>query len=287
MDYDREMSYAADSRTTALRIARLQAYFEQHVLLNGQFICSTQGECIKSHQGTFYAGQLPHVGTHYDMTRNGAPFRIVVVGQEYGEGPGQVDLAARWTTISESSGKRHRFFAEPPKFKPRNPHMKGCTNVLRLLFGKHLGSDHAGEFVEFDGAPVHVFDCFALVNFLLCSAVPFQSIEESLSRGSQPGRSTRTMHRNCARHFKAQLKLLEPTIIVAQGRGVLRWMKAAFDVLSDEIDQTVLIDGRAVRVLAFSHPSARGDLNWGRNDRTKYLLDVVAPTVPRVLQEEK
>jgi hypothetical protein len=87
-------------------------------------------------------------------------------------------------------------------------------------------------------------------------------------------------------HFKATLELLEPTIIVLQGIGVLGWMKTAFDTLSDERIQTLRINGCASRVLAFTHPSARGALNWGRNDRTSYLLDVIAPTVQRVLQEE-
>jgi hypothetical protein len=281
--------YAADSRTTTLRIARLQEYFEKYVLVNGRFICSCERPCRESHRGNFYAGQLPHVGTHYDLTRNGAPFRIVVVGQEYGHGPDEpVDLVARRKMIADESGTKRRFCAAPDlELKARNPHMKGCTSVLRLLFGKRLGSDYPCEFIELEGAPVHVFECFALVNFLLCSAVPGESIDKSRSLGGRPGRSTRTMHRNCARHFKRQLELLEPTIIVIQGRGVLRWMKAVFDGLSDEVIQTIQINGRATRVLAFTHPSARGVHNWGINHSTDYLLKTVASKVQSVLQELK
>jgi hypothetical protein len=188
--------------------------------------------------------------------------------------------------IADKSGTASRFYAEPTDFPPRNPHMRGCTSVLRLLFDKHAGSDYSGEFVDPDGARVHVFDYFALVNFLLCSAVPAESIDKSLSLGGRPGRSTPTMHRNCARHFRTQLELLEPTIIVVQGRGVLRWMIIAFDGLSDEVVQAIQINGRATRVLAFTHPSAHGKYNWGRNDSTPYLRNVVAPKVQRVLQED-
>jgi hypothetical protein len=207
------------------------------------------------------------------MTRNGAPFRIVVVGQEYGHGPEHVDLVARRTMIADISGTKD--------FRARNPHMKGCTSVLRLLFGKDLGSNHEGEFIELDGGPVHLFDCFTLVNFLLCSAVPGESAhDESILRlGGKPGRSTRTMHRNCARRFKATLELLEPTIIVLQGIGVLSWIKAAFDTLLDERAETLQINGRASQVLAFTHPSAYGTSNWGRNHPTSSLRDVVKPTV--------
>jgi hypothetical protein len=268
--------FAADAQATALRIERLQAYFDEHVMTNGRFICSTQKACIESHRGAFYKGQLPHVGTHYDLTRNGTPFRIVVVGQEYGDECELVDLNARRAMI-ESSGWRKRFFAEPG-FPPRNPHMKGCTSVLRVLFGKELGRDREGEFVQLDRTSIHLFDCFAPANFLLCSAVP--------SAGSTQGRSTSTMHKNCARHFVEQLELLEPTITVLQGRSsVLKWMKATFDGLSDEIVQTVQINGCTTRVLAFTHPSAHEASNWGANDQTRYLHEVVEPKVKQVLRE--
>jgi hypothetical protein len=274
---DKLAEFSADSVATIGRVARLQAYVDEHVLTQGQFICSTQRACIESHPDAFYKGQLPHVGTHYDLTRNGAQFRIVVVGQEYGDECELVDLNARRAMI-EGSGWRKRFSAEPPKFKARNPHMKGCTSVLRLLFGKDLGKDREGEFVQLDRTSIHLFDCFALVNFLLCSAV--------LPGGSKKGRSTSTMQSNCAPHFREQLELLEPTVIVIQGVNVLQWMKnAGFDALSREVDQTVQINGRATRVLAFTHPAAYGKDNWGISDRTQYLREKLEPTVKRVLRE--
>lgn len=270
--------YAADCGSTALRIARLEEYFKVSVLDNGKFICSNEGECRPSHRGSFYAGQLPHVGTHYDLARNGVPFRIVVVGQEYGTGDELVDLSTRRAMIGDDSGMRSRFFAEPDlNLKGRNSHMRGCTSLLRLLFSKGLGRDHKDEFIQLNGAAVHLFQCFALVNFLLCSAV--------LPRGGKRGRSTPTMRRNCAHHFRAQIESLEPTIIAVQGRGVLRWMNAAHYGLSNEVVQSVPINGRDVCVLAFTHPSAHGTLNWGVNDQTEYLDDTVAPAVQRVLQE--
>jgi hypothetical protein len=132
-----------------------------------------------------------------------------------------------------------------------------------------------------------LFDCFALVNFLLCSAVPLESVSDDTEpRGGRPGRSTRTMQKNCARHFKAALELLEPTIIIVQGRGVLGWMKAVFETLSDDMVQTVHINDKKVDVLAFTHPSAHGPHNWGVNDRTPYLCDVVAPTVMRIFGQD-
>jgi hypothetical protein len=271
--------FASDPPATEARIERLQAYFEKNVLTNSEFICGDQQACIESHQGAFYKGQLPHIGTHYDLTRDGAPFRIVVVGQEYGTDDELVDLNKRRADIVDGSGAKHRFVAEPG-FKARNPHMRGCTSVLRLLFGKGLGKDRGGEFVLLDGTATHLFDCFALVNFLLCSAVT--------PGGGKRGESTSTMQRNCGRHFRVQLEMLEPTIIVLQGRStVLQWMKkAGFETLSDEVDQTVLINGHECRVLAFTHPAAHGaSKNWGLNAQMPYLLGTVEPTVKRILRE--
>ena len=164
--------FSSDPIGAARRVADLKSYFEQHVLTpTGQFICSSERPCKGSHAGSFYAGQLPHIGASYGLMRNGAPFRVVAVGQEYGHGPEFVDLEERREMIVDGSALKLRFRAENG-YRARNPHMKGCTSILRLLFDHPLGSDHQGEFVQLNGTPTHLFDCFALVNFLLCSAVP-------------------------------------------------------------------------------------------------------------------
>ena len=93
------------------------------------------------------------------------------------------------------------------------------------------------------------------------------------------------MQYNCARHFVATLELLEPTIVVLQGRGVLGWMRKVFQSLTDEVVQEVPLGGNECRVLALTHPSAHGAHNWGMNDRTPYLVEVVEPAVKRILEE--
>ncbi len=69
-----------------------------------------------------------------------------------------------------SSGLDCRFKAGGD-YQARNPHMRGTANVLRLLFGIPLGADHNSEFMMIEGERIHIFDAFALVNYLLCSAV--------------------------------------------------------------------------------------------------------------------
>ena len=266
---------------TAARAAALDRYYVANVAASGVLTCATGNQCRASHDGTFYPAQVHHLGRHYDLVRAGKPLRIVVVGQEYGHGPEFVTPELRRDMIVGESGTRRRFKADG-RLKARNPHMRGCTSLLRLIFGLGLGTDYDGEFLDIGGERVHVFECFALVNFLLCSAVPTGSGVLTESLGGRPGRSTRTMRTNCTPHFRAALDALEPTLVVAQGYGVRRWVARAYGLPTrrpqDRVEQ---LD--AATLVSFSHPSARGALNWGASERMPSLLETVKPTISQVM----
>lgn len=279
-------AFEADAARTACRTAALASYFESNVATAGAFICPSAVPCKCSHDGDFYPAQLHHVGKHYDLVRGGKALRIVVVGQEYGHAPAFVSLTARSEMVVGNSGDRCRFKADG-RLPARNPHMRGCTSLLRLIFGVGLGADREGEFLSIDGEPVHIFECFALVNFLLCSAVPTPAVAVVAKRlAGKPGRSTRIMQTNCATHFRAALEILEPTLVIAQGYGVREWMARAYGLPArrphDGVEQ-VQIGGAVTTLLSFSHPSAHGALNWGVNERTSYLLNTVAPRIERAV----
>ena len=164
---------------------------------------------------------MSHVGRRFDLRVDGRPLRIVVVGQESGlpKDPqlqrlaSRVSLDDRYLQIHDSAGVKRRYYTEPGH-QGRNPHMRGTTSALRVIFGKGLGADHAGEFIHpAGGKPFHIFDGFALVNRLLCSAGPPQSSQ---------GRPTRTMFQNCATHFAATMSILQPTLVISQGRAVAK-----------------------------------------------------------------
>jgi hypothetical protein len=217
------------------------------------------------------------------MTLNGRPFRIVVVGQEYGNAPARVGREARTLDIVVLTGQQKRFRSDG-LHRARNQHMRGTTSVLRLLFGRGLGDDHAGEYIQLAGQLVHMFDAFALANFLLCSAIDSGQGET----GSKQGRSTRTMQRNCARHFKAVMEILQPTVLVVQGRGVRSWLGSMFErvnKIGDHLERVVIAD-QEILVAGFTHPSApTRATNWGNDECRPYLLDVVGPTIGAVHNE--
>jgi hypothetical protein len=271
--------FRSDPARTAQRIAALDAYFRGKVLDGRAIRCRHRAACRQSYSGVLIQGQLPHVGAHFDLFLNDVPCRIVVVGQEYGHGPAAVSLAGRHEMIRASSTDR-RFFAEDG-FPARNPHMRGTTSLLRLLLGRGLGTDYAREFVQVADKPVHVFEAFALANFLLCSAVDTPDAETF--RGGQRGRSTPAMREGCAEHLRAALTLLQPTILIAQGRAVRRWL----DTVIEEAEpiagalplERVRIGETWALLASFIHPSAPSRDNWGANASQPYLLDTVAPTV--------
>lgn len=227
-------------------------------------------------------GQLHHIGTHYDLLRNNRPWRIVVMGQEYGHGRSAVSLADRHKMIC-ASGMERRFVVEDG-FPARNPHMRATTSLLRLLLGRSLGTDYAGEFIRLAGESVHLFEAFALVNFLLCSAVT--DPEPPTFRGGQRGRSTRAMREHCTQHVRAGLEILEPTIVVAQGRAVHRWLGRVWDAVEPAHRtlplERVRLGRRSMLLASFVHPGAPTRDNWGANAHQPYLVDTVAPTVAAV-----
>ena len=66
------------------RYRTLDRYFKDNVLNDSGFICPYSQECKSSFSGDFYEGQLHYIGKYYDLRLNNKPFRIVVVGKEYG-----------------------------------------------------------------------------------------------------------------------------------------------------------------------------------------------------------
>lgn len=269
------MRLEASPQATESRSEALNAYLSTNVLAGSEFLCGYYRSCQESHPHAFYEGQLHHVGKYYDLSADGRPYRLMIVGQEYGHPDRHVDLEQRYKMIMKC-GHDWRFKADGVH-KPRNPHMKGTTSVLRLLLGIPPGADHAAEFVSVNGTDQsHLFDAFALVNFLLCSAVA----EETGKRG----RSTITMRENCRAHFREAIEILEPTVVIMQGISFWPFVEQAFDSVARIADRIyrARIGVRSTLVAAFSHPSAPYPNNWGLNAKTPYLLNVVQPTIAEI-----
>lgn len=252
---------------------------DEHVLGPGGFCCASFAACRGSTRGDdrFFEGQLSHVGHHYDLHLDGRPLRVVVVGQENGaprgaDDPSRISMAERYRKIHDGSGLERRYYADGTH-RARNPHMRGTTSALRVIFGEAPGSEWEEEFLESAGGDrFHLFDAFSLVNVLLCSNFPAKK---------NTGASTKTMRRNCLKHFAATMQILEPTLMVLQGEGVQDWIAPVLGLMDERaphLAETQLA-GNRVLVCRFSHPAARRDLSWGNRPDAPYLGEVVEPTI--------
>ena len=158
--------------------------------------------------------------------------------------------------------------------------MRGTTSALRVLFGADARSDHASEFLELaSGERVHMFDAFALVNVLLCSAH---------EAGTKRGRSSAAMRKNCLPHFEETLRVLEPNVLVVQGLDVWDWIGGIFDGPGDRVTENLTcipLHGRDVYVATFTHPSVPDRRQWGRGDAPPYLTKTVVPALTRARAE--
>jgi hypothetical protein len=262
-----------DLARTRRRVHRLQTNVEAKLLDGKRFICPHHTSC-KSSIGSphsFLAGTMSHVGKRYDLRLGDKPLRVVVLGQE-APYMTMVSMADRYHAVHDVVGleKRYRKDAE---HKNRNPHMRGTTSALRLIFGKGLGHDATGEWVRpQNGRPFHLFDGFALINRLLCFAGD--------PRTSQ-GRATKTMLTNCHDHLRTTLEILEPTILILQGQTAANWTKTSLTTTHHYTPHLTeaWLNKKRVLVCEFSHPSAREPKRWGANLDSPYLIDVVRPTL--------
>lgn len=123
------MNLTADPVRTENRRRLLEQYLLFNVLTPTEFICRHFSECKHSHPGKFYQGQMHHLGRYYDLFLHGSPFRIVVVGQEYGGGPSYVSMAMRYEMIMHS-GMYYLFKAEG-SHPGRNPTEPTAPIVVR------------------------------------------------------------------------------------------------------------------------------------------------------------
>jgi hypothetical protein len=281
-----ETVISVDVAETRRRTNRLRRYVKRTLLDGDEFICPHFKACRESikpgHQ--FREGTMSHVGRRFDLVLNGKPLRVMVVGQESGlpkdlSSPwaSKVGMTARSHQVHDVTGLHKRYYAEPGH-PGRNPHMRGTTSLLRTVFSKGLGDDYEGELVTpVNGNPFHIFDGFALVNRLLCSAGPIKTSQ---------GRPTRTMLGNCATHFAATVSILEPTLVILQGSLVAKSMS---DVLmrrraySEHLHEAQ-IGAQRMLVCSFSHPSAHGAVRWGDQPRSAYMQEVVVPTLRAALR---
>jgi hypothetical protein len=223
--------YQVDRAMSKRRAKKLQSYLTKKVWgpttrrTWPNFICESKEDCkasAKRRGAKFYEAQGYAVGSCFDLsTENGDPYRVLVVPMEGGGG-------GRYASVEQSTasvGASGRLL-----FTQRNAHMRGVALALRLALGLPYADVHGQPFSDpreeqvnfINGTSAHLFECYAMANLLLCSAVAQEK--------SQAGRGTAVMRANCVRHLIKAIDILQPTLVISQGWGLVPTLKANFGV---------------------------------------------------------
>lgn len=251
--------------TSARTRASLENYYRQHVLREDHFLCPFAQPCKTSVPGMdFYEGQLSHVGRRYELKVENRPLRILVIAMSYGSGPAQVSMDARSAMIAADG--RHEFHLVPSG--ARTKHMQGTLLVLNELVGVPAAVPPGSEHVDHRSPAGHLYDHFAFVNALLCSAIT--------KDGSPKDKSSRAMRYNCKANLHAALEILRPTIVVVQGRDP---EAALGGVLTRDCETLGRIRVGSVDAVAclLSHPSSPSN-GWSTRNFAQWQ-NVVQPTL--------
>lgn len=226
---------------------------ENNPLCKHYRICKNSCESVGRRFGY---GQLPHIGAHYALKRNGKDFRVVISAAEQGEDTSYQSVESRTSQIS--------------CLTPGNAHMQGTLIALQLLFEVAVTKGNLN--MEIDGKEVQILSAFALPNFLLCSA-PW---------GESSGSAyTVTTQVNCAEHFDAVLGILKPQILIVAGARAHEYLRAYHGMKNIEMRQPkvsrITIGEHATWVLPLYHPSARsrGWAGWGSSRIDEYLRPAI------------
>jgi hypothetical protein len=236
----------------------LARYFSGAVMADGALRCrhatACRGEACRV-GADFYAGQLSYLGAHYDLVQGERPLRVLVVPMEVGAPPGYVSMSQRSVQV------------QAVRYGSRNPHMQGVVFALQLAFGLPLSSGRANEHLETNNGSVHLLDAFAMANLRLCS----------VAAAGKKSRATPLVSANCAEHLAATIRILEPTLVISQGKDVRPTLSHLFELdhHSGHVFRATL-DGHRFVWAAFNHPTRW----WDRLGRP-YLREAVEPELKR------
>lgn len=272
--------YRSDPVRTEERMRRYDEYMHANVLAaGGEFVCTSGSSCLRAArarnpQCSYYEGQLGYIGKHYDLSIDGTPFRVLFVGMELG---GAIDPPAR---IDRAARTRHHDLAIPTGSLTRNQHMSGVILGLRYALGLGTADSPAAELIHLEGGPlepVHVLDCYALMNARLCSA--------TVTPRSRSSAGVSEMSCNCFAHLRAVVEILQPSLVVIQSRQVWRDLDSLWpgtDVSEPNVELRKVRAPVETLVAKFSHPRAES-YPW-QVPQDWYFQEVVRPTLFAAVQ---
>ncbi len=183
-----------DLARTQARHAALRDFYVRAGLNADRFACPHAAACHGSQKPGVvqqYAGGTAGLNPLYDVTYDGQPIRVLIIGKEASHRP----HFAHGTPANFD--ERSRQCLETITASRRTFHIKGTLLTLQRIF--EVQSDY-------------VYASYALSNALRCA---FQ--QAAIAHNTCGTRDTATMRRNCIPYLLDEIALLEPTLIITQG----------------------------------------------------------------------
>lgn len=245
--------WKADIDKTKNRCEKLLEYYKTAGLNADDFHCIHYNECKNSQKKCNvvkqYSGGTVGITPFYDISYDGKPIRVLIVGKENGY--------MKNTEYGTSTNFHENCLniLNCINWEKKNNHIKGTLMILQNIFG-----------IESD----YVYSSYALTNLMRCS---FQDGDkyDNVSNVS----STSTMKDNCLKHLIKEIEILEPTIVIFQGEWAISGKNTIVDKLYSyyEIEKRCLLknsngkyglyDFKKFMLITCHHPAILG--NWIKN----------------------
>lgn len=245
-------NWCIDIDKTRNRWKILNNYYNVEGLNACSFHCSHYSECKESQKNSNiikqFSGGTCALMPLYDISYNRIPLRILVIGKETA-----YMKNAEYGTSKDFHDNTLNVLNCINWYK-KNNHIKGTLMTLQYIFNTKSE---------------YVYSSYALTNLLRCS---FQDSSRAESVSSV--HDTKLMRDNCYCHLINELKILEPTLVIAQGEwsvkngGLVDVLKHNYDgdvkcIMKNKTDKYGLYQVSNFMCITSHHPAILG--NWIKN----------------------
>lgn len=183
-----------DEEKTRQRYKALRKYYREQELNADSFACKYWPACSGSHTSEvvhLFSGFTAGLSPFYDVSYQGTPIRVLIVGKETKHDPSQ--RFGTWPHFGECPWGHDLYFYGGT----RTSHIKGTLLTLQRIYG--VTSDY-------------VYASYALSNALRCGFQDTGNVKDKSSLTT-----TKIMWQNCPGYLVDEIKILEPTLIITQG----------------------------------------------------------------------
>lgn len=214
-------------------------------------------KALTTHQWSLGEPRFPYVGPNYDLTIDGRPLRLLVVGLD-------------WYEKKEVSRAEHEASILGAAKAPSASHWLATINVVWAALSKSSPPEEWPRFVDVNGRPEDASSCFAFTNLFIRS--------RGVGVGSTSKRWTNGTLCMATNVLLETIRILDPTLIVCQSKQAWRVLGGHLQPGTNEHHWRL----NNADCLLYGHPSSRQrGMSWRTWD-SAYFQAQVLPDVQRL-----